>query len=637
MGAGRDHQVLLVLDGAGWHTSRRLRSPDGLHLLVLPACSPELQPAERLWPLLREAVANPPGSPPTTGGETLYGRSFRPSRVESGSSYARLLFGPLSSGTHLAPDADVQFSDDAQLVDLIFAQQVTVAGDTDGDGRVEVLAGDIGEWFGLFDLPANLGFRAARRTTRPGSPRARRPRSCGVDAGPAPGLWPAPRRGRLARGSGRRTSMSFWDHLPPSARASLQAVGQPRELAPGELLYERGKSRPDVHLVQAGALEVLDRTVRPAVVLAELGPGDVVGELGFLDGGVATADVRARGPARCLGWAGEALRAQLDADSTLGAVVWRAFAIDGASRTRAATADVLDGTRTVRGRGDLPPDVAALAAPLESALDAGDPVGLARVMVDTAAALERVAGRLERERIGRRLARHLQEPLAESSLLQAIAMRRPGGDGAWAVDRAFATAPPEGLDGALALLPTPRALRAAGEAVALYVHEARPETVLLLGARGDAVARALAQRTGAGGLVLVEDREDVVAGVRCALGAAADALEVVRQSPASVAAGLTEVALSPVDVVVLEGTLDVLPDRLARTLLARAARWVVRGGHVVLAATAPAADQGWWDHVGGWPLTRRTTAQIGEMVARAGLTVDPAPRAEGLAVARRSR
>lgn len=57
-GAGRDHQVVLVLDGAGWHTSRKLEVPEGLHLLFLPAYSPQLQPAERLWPLLHEAIAN---------------------------------------------------------------------------------------------------------------------------------------------------------------------------------------------------------------------------------------------------------------------------------------------------------------------------------------------------------------------------------------------------------------------------------------------------------------------------------------------------------------------------------------------------------------------------------------------------
>lgn len=217
--------------------------------------------------------------------------------------------------------------------------------------------------------------------------------------------------------------MSFWDHLPPSARGALTALGQPRELAPGELLYERGKSRADVHLVLSGTLEVLDRTARPAVVLAELGPGDVVGELGFLDGGVATADVRTRGPARCLGWSGDALRAQLDADPTLGAAVWRAFAVDGATRTRAATADVLDGQVRVRGAGDLPADVAALAEPLESALSSGDPGTLTQALLEVAAALARVPGRLEREWVGRRLARHLQPALVESRLLEAIARR----------------------------------------------------------------------------------------------------------------------------------------------------------------------------------------------------------------------
>jgi len=59
-GAGPDHQVLLVLDGAGWHTSKRLRVPAHVHLHFLPPYSPQLQPAERLWPLLHEAIANKP-------------------------------------------------------------------------------------------------------------------------------------------------------------------------------------------------------------------------------------------------------------------------------------------------------------------------------------------------------------------------------------------------------------------------------------------------------------------------------------------------------------------------------------------------------------------------------------------------
>jgi transposase len=52
-------KVLVVLvDNAGWHVARRLAVPANVVLHFLPPCTPELQPAEPLWPLVREAVAN---------------------------------------------------------------------------------------------------------------------------------------------------------------------------------------------------------------------------------------------------------------------------------------------------------------------------------------------------------------------------------------------------------------------------------------------------------------------------------------------------------------------------------------------------------------------------------------------------
>ncbi len=59
VGAGEDKKhVLLVVDQAGWHTGGEVRLPEGVHLEFLPSGSPELQPAERLWPLSNEALAN---------------------------------------------------------------------------------------------------------------------------------------------------------------------------------------------------------------------------------------------------------------------------------------------------------------------------------------------------------------------------------------------------------------------------------------------------------------------------------------------------------------------------------------------------------------------------------------------------
>ena len=58
VGAGENKRVLLVVDRAGWHTGGEVELPEGIHLEFLPSGSPELMPAERLWPLTNEALAN---------------------------------------------------------------------------------------------------------------------------------------------------------------------------------------------------------------------------------------------------------------------------------------------------------------------------------------------------------------------------------------------------------------------------------------------------------------------------------------------------------------------------------------------------------------------------------------------------
>jgi transposase len=54
--AGR--RIVMVLDGASAHRARRLQVPERLTLVSLPAYTPELNPTERLWPAVKEGVAN---------------------------------------------------------------------------------------------------------------------------------------------------------------------------------------------------------------------------------------------------------------------------------------------------------------------------------------------------------------------------------------------------------------------------------------------------------------------------------------------------------------------------------------------------------------------------------------------------
>ncbi len=46
--------AVLVLDGAGWHTSAALEVPANITLLRLPPYAPELNPVENVWEFLRK-------------------------------------------------------------------------------------------------------------------------------------------------------------------------------------------------------------------------------------------------------------------------------------------------------------------------------------------------------------------------------------------------------------------------------------------------------------------------------------------------------------------------------------------------------------------------------------------------------
>ena len=50
--------LVVIVDNAGWHVAKTLAVPPNVVLHQLPSCTPELQPAEPLWPLVREGLAN---------------------------------------------------------------------------------------------------------------------------------------------------------------------------------------------------------------------------------------------------------------------------------------------------------------------------------------------------------------------------------------------------------------------------------------------------------------------------------------------------------------------------------------------------------------------------------------------------
>jgi transposase len=56
--ASEGKRILLIWDGAPAHRATALNVSERISLMNVPAYTPELNPSERVWPLVKEGVAN---------------------------------------------------------------------------------------------------------------------------------------------------------------------------------------------------------------------------------------------------------------------------------------------------------------------------------------------------------------------------------------------------------------------------------------------------------------------------------------------------------------------------------------------------------------------------------------------------
>jgi CRP/FNR family transcriptional regulator, cyclic AMP receptor protein len=96
------------------------------------------------------------------------------------------------------------------------------------------------------------------------------------------GWWPRARTGDLV------------EYLDAKEYESLLAAMEPGASKAGDKLLTKGGPSRSLLIVEEGELEIVDQAMGEALVLATIGPGGVVGEVGFVDGQVRTHDVRAR-------------------------------------------------------------------------------------------------------------------------------------------------------------------------------------------------------------------------------------------------------------------------------------------------------------------------------------------------------
>jgi predicted acylesterase/phospholipase RssA/CRP-like cAMP-binding protein len=113
-----------------------------------------------------------------------------------------------------------------------------------------------------------------------------------------------------------------FDRLTPEAIERTAEYASWRDLASGDLLSEAGDDATELAVVVEGTLDV-EVPAGPTTShrVAELGPGDVVGEVALLVGGRRTADVRARTPVRVVVLTADGFDALLEAAPELGTLL----------------------------------------------------------------------------------------------------------------------------------------------------------------------------------------------------------------------------------------------------------------------------------------------------------------------------
>lgn len=102
-----------------------------------------------------------------------------------------------------------------------------------------------------------------------------------------------PAEGRVGAGS-LFDEIELFGELTGGSVDEIAEIAEPVHLESGEVLFEQGDQSEAMYVLASGRLEVRAETeLGDEVDLAELGPGEIVGEMSLIEGGERSASVRA--------------------------------------------------------------------------------------------------------------------------------------------------------------------------------------------------------------------------------------------------------------------------------------------------------------------------------------------------------
>ncbi len=446
--------------------------------------------------------------------------------------------------------------------------------------------------------------------------------------------------------------MDFLDRFNQRERDRLLSVAHTVRLARGEILIRRGEKGGDIYRVAEGELEVIDTRSQPVVVLDVVQRGSVVGEMAFLDEAVRSADVRSVDVGVVQRWERAALIRLLESDPNLGASFFQVLARLVSERARSVSNNALSGALSAR-RGTAHGSEAAeaygrtLAAQLTNRLVAIEPMirkdrELAHREVVTAlqnfkAGLNEALARMsdpDQAAAGAEIGRDLH-PYVMRSHVGELCLDRPSGHAADPLVLAHLDANKVEGDGPLGEfidswfldLPTSRALRERRALCAQAVLEALPAhgTVRMLvvnggtGALLGSISPYLARIRGE--IVCVDSNRENLAAIDARLRRRPPDLKLrlLQEDLAAVCLGQARVRHPPQDILVLDGLIDYLPERVCASLLRWAAGQLAVGGTLIVTAVCPAPDDAVFRYLLAWPMVRRSRPVLESLLVSAGL------------------
>lgn len=446
--------------------------------------------------------------------------------------------------------------------------------------------------------------------------------------------------------------MTFLSHLDDETRQRLDAASDIVAPQAGDWLVRSGDPGGDLYVIEEGGLEVLEHRPEGERAIATLGPGDIVGELAFLDDSPRSADVRCQTAVRARRWTREDLHDLLRDHPDLAARVYDALARTVAARLR----------HMARTQKAPPPPSESTVGDARRWIRAVDEVAeRAKTGMEQAhLLLRRHDDEVKAKATIHNVLRDLQETLSSSRPLRpepqqvSVQMQRlrrelrPWVSGSWLAMRLI-DAPEsaviqgdvydhviqgqprgEGRIGThvehwLMHTPTMVSRRSTESGMIGRLAEIGPQRAIWLDApspgRMRLVGAALAPHQTH--LLVIDGSRAVLALAREALSSGGlDHVDTVHETPLRIALGRSDEHLPQQDVVVLGGLLAYLPDRLAVPTLALAASLLRPGGRVLLDLPAESApDDALWADLFRWPLIRRSEARTLRMFERARLDV----------------